>query len=168
MLKYLVKRIAVALFTVWVTTVAVSMLIHVVPGDPVRIMYAQSQGTTPQQLEQIRHRLGLDRPLVVQYGMYVNRLVHGDWGTTIRGEQPVLGLLLGRFPNTLLLAASSLLIMAIVGGAVIPLAQGAIADAIGVHHAFLLPLACYAYIVFYGVRGSRAGRARPENEESEP
>jgi len=65
-------------------------------------------------------------------------------------------------------AASSLLIMAIVGGAVIPLAQGAIADAIGVHHAFLLPLACYAYIVFYGVRGSRAGRARPENEESEP
>jgi len=115
MLKYLVKRIAVALFTVWVTTVAVSMLIHVVPGDPVRIMYAQSQGTTPQQLEQIRHRLGLDRPLVVQYGMYVNRLVHGDWGTTIRGEQPVLGLLLGRFPNTLLLAASSLLIAAVIG-----------------------------------------------------
>ena len=52
-------------------------------------------------------------------------------------------------------AASSLLIMAIVGGAVIPLAQGAIADTIGVHHAFLLPLACYAYIAFYGFVGSR-------------
>lgn len=60
-------------------------------------------------------------------------------------------------------AASSLLIMAIVGGAVIPLAQGKIADTIGVHHAFLLPLACYAYIVFYGFVGSRI-RSAPEPE----
>ncbi|HET8554579.1 MAG TPA: sugar MFS transporter [Rhodanobacteraceae bacterium] len=50
---------------------------------------------------------------------------------------------------------SSLLVMAIVGGALIPLAQGAIADRIGVHHAFVLPLTCYAYIVFYGLKGSR-------------
>ncbi|HET7557743.1 MAG TPA: sugar MFS transporter [Rhodanobacteraceae bacterium] len=50
---------------------------------------------------------------------------------------------------------SSLLVMAIVGGAVIPLTQGALADRIGVQHAFVLPLACYAYIVFYGLRGSR-------------
>ena len=49
---------------------------------------------------------------------------------------------------------SSLLVMAIVGGAVIPLAQGALADHVGVQHAFVLPLACYAYIVFYGLRGS--------------
>jgi FHS family L-fucose permease-like MFS transporter len=50
---------------------------------------------------------------------------------------------------------SSLLVMAIVGGAVIPLAQGALADQIGVQHAFVLPLLCYAYIVFYGLKGSR-------------
>lgn len=53
--------------------------------------------------------------------------------------------------------ASSLLIMAIVGGALIPLAQGALADVVGVHHAFVLPLLCYAYIVFYGFKGSRRG-----------
>ncbi len=115
MLKYLIKRIAVALLTIWITTIAVSMLIHVVPGDPVRLMYAQSQGTTPEQLEQTRHRLGLDRSLPVQYGMYMNRLLHGDWGKTIRGEQPVLGLLLHRFPNTLLLAGTSLFIAAVIG-----------------------------------------------------
>lgn len=57
-------------------------------------------------------------------------------------------------------SASSLMIMAIVGGAVIPLAQGAIADTIGLHHAFLLPLACYVYIVFYGFRGSALDPAR--------
>lgn len=50
---------------------------------------------------------------------------------------------------------SSLLVMAIVGGAVVPLLQGALADRIGVQHAFVLPLLCYAYIVFYSLKGSR-------------
>lgn len=62
--------------------------------------------------------------------------------------------------------ASSLLIMAIVGGAIIPLLQGLLADRIGIQSAFLLPLACYAYIAWYGLRGSRlpediAGEAPP-------
>ena len=51
--------------------------------------------------------------------------------------------------------ASSLLVMAIVGGAIVPLAQGALADAFGVHHAFVLPLLCYLYIVFYAFNGSK-------------
>ena len=51
--------------------------------------------------------------------------------------------------------ASSLLIMAIVGGAIIPLLQGMLADRVGIQHAFVLPLACYAYILWYGLRGSR-------------
>ncbi len=51
--------------------------------------------------------------------------------------------------------ASSLMIMGIVGGALIPVAQGWLADQIGVHHAFVLPLLCYAYIVFYGFKGSK-------------
>lgn len=50
--------------------------------------------------------------------------------------------------------ASSLLIMAIVGGALLPLAQGVLADHLGIQHAFVLPLLCYGYIVFYGLRGS--------------
>ena len=50
---------------------------------------------------------------------------------------------------------SSLLVMAIVGGAVIPLLQGVLADHVGVHHAFVLPLLCYAYIAFYSLKGSR-------------
>ncbi|HJU26601.1 MAG TPA: glucose/galactose MFS transporter, partial [Rhodanobacteraceae bacterium] len=56
---------------------------------------------------------------------------------------------------------SSLLVMAIVGGAVVPLLQGALADRIGVQPAFVLPLLCYAYIVFYGLRGSRLEQAAP-------
>jgi FHS family L-fucose permease-like MFS transporter len=51
--------------------------------------------------------------------------------------------------------ASGLLVQAIVGGAIIPVAQGAIADKIGIHHCFILPLLCYLFIVYYGFRGSR-------------
>ena len=55
---------------------------------------------------------------------------------------------------------SGLLIMAIVGGAIIPLAQGAIADKIGIHHAFFLPVICYLYILFFALSGSRPNSER--------
>jgi len=115
MARFLVQRLLAALLTIFVTTVAVSMLIHLVPGDPVRIMFAQSQGTTPEQLEAVRARLGLDRPLIEQYFTYLGRVLQGDLGVTIRGEQPVLELLLLRLPNTLILAASALLIASVIG-----------------------------------------------------
>lgn len=115
MANYLLRRVFAAVMTIWVTTIAVSMLIHVVPGDPVQIMYAQSQGTTPEQLEQIRHALGLDRSIFEQYFMYMGRLLHGDLGHTIRGEQPVLDLLMLRLPYTLLLAGTALVISVAIG-----------------------------------------------------
>jgi ABC-type dipeptide/oligopeptide/nickel transport system permease component len=115
MARFLYQRILAGILTILVTTVAVSMLIHVVPGDPVQIMFAQSQGTTPEQLEEVRSRLGLDQPLVIQYFNYMGRVLHGDLGNTIRGEQPVLELLLLRLPNTLILAATALLIAATIG-----------------------------------------------------
>jgi FHS family L-fucose permease-like MFS transporter len=49
---------------------------------------------------------------------------------------------------------SGLMVMAIVGGAIIPVAEGALADRIGIHHAFILPALCYVYIAFYGFKGS--------------
>ncbi len=51
MSAYIARRVLSGLFTLWVVTVAVSLLIHLVPGDPVRIMYAQSQSTGPEQIE---------------------------------------------------------------------------------------------------------------------
>jgi len=115
MTGYLTRRLLAAVLTIWVTTVAVSMLIHLVPGDPVQIMYAQSQGTTEEQLEAIRAELGLDRPVWEQYVMYLGRVLSGDLGETIRGEQPVLELLLLRLPNTLALAGAALVIAIAIG-----------------------------------------------------
>jgi FHS family L-fucose permease-like MFS transporter len=51
--------------------------------------------------------------------------------------------------------ASGLLVQAIVGGAIIPVIQGAIADRIGIHHCFILPMLCYLFIIYYGFVGSR-------------
>ncbi len=115
MTGYLIRRILAAVITIWVTTVAVSMLIHLVPGDPVQIMYAQSQGTTQEQLEAIRSHLGLDQPVYKQYLLYMERVLSGDLGKTIRGEQPVLDLILLRLPYTLALAGSALLIAILMG-----------------------------------------------------
>jgi MFS transporter, FHS family, L-fucose permease len=55
---------------------------------------------------------------------------------------------------------SGVMIMAIVGGAIIPVMQGAVADRIGIHHAFFLPVLCYLYILFFALSGSRPNSQR--------
>ncbi len=84
---------------------------------------------------------------VVLIGMFNSIMFPTIFALGIEGLGPLTG------------KASSLLIMAIVGGALIPYVQGALADRIGLHHAFVLPLLCYGYIVFYGLRGSRRSEA---------
>jgi peptide/nickel transport system permease protein len=115
MWKYIVKRVLLSVVTLFITTIAVAYLIHLIPGDPVRLMYAQSQGTTPEQLELVRQNLGLDRPIHEQYVMFISKIVRGDFGRTIRGDQPVLDLLLTRLPNTLLLTVAALLVAIVIG-----------------------------------------------------
>ncbi|EAU47215.1 ABC transporter permease [Salipiger bermudensis] len=112
--KFILQRLFAALVTIWIATIAVTILIHLVPGDPVRIMYGSFQ-TTPEELEAIRVRLGLDQPIWTQYLMYLERLVQGDLGRSIVGDQPVLDVLLTRFPATLALTVSSLAIAIVVG-----------------------------------------------------
>lgn len=115
MLDFIARRLGMGLLTVFATTVAVTLLIHLVPGDPVQIMYAQSQSTTPEQIEAIRRNLGLDQPIPVQYLRFLERLAVGDLGHTIRGQQPVLDVILQRLPNTLLLATTAMLLAILVG-----------------------------------------------------
>lgn len=115
MWRFLGTRIAMGALTIWITTILVTLLIHAVPGDPVQIMYAQSQGTTPEQIEEVRRSLGLDRSIPVQYAMFIERLAQGDLGNTIRGGQPVLDVILQRLPNTLLLACAAMFIAILIG-----------------------------------------------------
>ena len=115
MIRFLFTKFLLAFFTVFVTTILVTLLIHVVPGDPVQIMFAQSQGSTPEQIEQVRVNLGLDQPIYIQYLNYLDRLSKGDLGKTIRGGQPVLEVIFQRLPNTILLATSAMMIAILLG-----------------------------------------------------
>jgi peptide/nickel transport system permease protein len=112
--RFILQRLVAAAVTIWIATIAVTLLIHVVPGDPVRIMYGSFQ-TTPEELEAIRVRLGLDQPIWTQYFLYLGRLFHGDLGRSIVGDQPVIDILMSRFPATLALTVASLIIAVIVG-----------------------------------------------------
>ena len=130
MTRYLVQRLFSALITIWVTTVIVTMLIHAVPGDPVRIMYAQWQAS-PDQIEAVRQNLGLDKPVYTQYWMFLKRVSKGDLGRSIQGDQPVASILATRFPPTLLLASTSLLIATLIGlslGFIAAYKRGSIVD----------------------------------------
>ena len=115
MIRFLFTKFLLAFFTVFVTTILVTLLIHIVPGDPVQIMFAQSQGSTPEQIEQVRVNLGLDQPIYIQYLNYLDRLSKGDLGKTIRGGQPVLEVIFQRLPNTILLATSAMMIAVLLG-----------------------------------------------------
>jgi peptide/nickel transport system permease protein len=112
--RYILQRLLAAAVTIWIATIAVTLLIHVVPGDPVRIMYGSFQ-TTPEELDAIRVRLGLDQPIWKQYALYIGRLAQGDLGRSIVGDQPVADILMSRFPATLALTLSSLFIAVVVG-----------------------------------------------------
>ncbi len=112
---FLLKKIAPAVLTVFVVILLSGVLIHVVPGDPVTAMMAQTSGTTPEVMAEMRAQLGLDRPVWHQVLIYSIKVLQGDLGSTIRGGEPVARLLLERLPNTLALAASGLTIALSIG-----------------------------------------------------
>ena len=93
-------------------------------------MYAQWQAS-PEQIEAVRQNLGLDKPVPVQYWMFLKRVSRGDLGRSIQGDQPVASILATRFPPTLLLATTSLVIATTIGlslGFIAAYRRGSIVD----------------------------------------
>jgi len=107
------RRLAHGLVVLWGVSVVVFLVLRVVPGDPVLIMFPE--GLSPQRLRAEHAALGLDRPLLIQYGAFVSRALHGDLGDSFRYERPALGLVLQRFPATAQLAAVAMAITILVG-----------------------------------------------------
>src|SRR5256712_13138859 len=93
MLQYLVKRALLAVPTMLAVSVLVFLVLHLVPGDPAAI-FIGDRPATPERLAQIRHVMGLDRPLLIQYGDFLRRLGRGDLGRSIHTNTSVLAGLL--------------------------------------------------------------------------
>jgi ABC-type dipeptide/oligopeptide/nickel transport system permease component len=111
MIRYFSLRLSLALPTIWLIVTMVFMLAHLVPGDPVQQMLGE--GARAEDLQNLRHSLGLDLPMRVQYQRYLGGLLHGDLGQSFRFQQPVSRLVLSRYPATLELAFVALIVCAV-------------------------------------------------------
>lgn len=89
------------------------LLIHLVPGDPVEVMLGESANMADRAA--LRADLGLDKPLIQQFGSYLAKLAHGDFGQSIHTKTPIIDLIKTRYPATVKLALLSLIIGLVVG-----------------------------------------------------
>jgi peptide/nickel transport system permease protein len=112
MCLYLIRRFFQALFSIAGVSTIVFFALHLT-GDPVRLMVPPD--ATLKDMEILRHELGLDRPLHVQYLEFFENLLQGDLGHSYVQNRPVLHIILERFPYTAKLAVTALLISMIVG-----------------------------------------------------
>lgn len=95
-------------------SIAVFMLVHLLPGDPVQIML-NGTNASEEQRSSLRHQLGLDRPMVEQYLHFMSRAVQGDFGRSIRTQSVVLTEIRGAFPDTLKLTIAGMLVALVFG-----------------------------------------------------
>jgi peptide/nickel transport system permease protein len=102
------RRFLYTLPVLWLVVTAVFLLIHLVPGDPIAQMLGE--GATASDISALRHGYGFDLPLPVQYTRYLTGVAHADLGQSLRLRESVLHLIAQRYPYTVALAASALLI----------------------------------------------------------
>ena len=128
-LDYFGRRLVSALVTLFGITLVVFLLIHLVPGDPARTLLGPH--ATAGELAAVHREWGLNRPIWVQYGLYMSRLLRGDFGTSLFYRVPVSQLVLQRLLPTLLLmlfAAVLALVLALPLAAVAAILKGRIGD----------------------------------------
>lgn len=113
MIRFLARRIAFGAGVLLVLSAFVFFLFFVAPGDPARMIAGDK--ATETQLEMIRKNLGVDRPVIVQYGTFLSRALVGDLGFSYRNQQPVAQIIVRRIPATLSLVAGAALLWLAIG-----------------------------------------------------
>ncbi|MEM4971123.1 MAG: ABC transporter permease [Sulfolobales archaeon] len=126
---YIVKRSLAAIPTLIGAATLIFFLVRVLPGDPVHILAGEQ--TSPEIIERLRSEFGLDKPIYIQYFLYLKSIFTLDFGTSYRTYTPVISEILSRFPNTVILALSAMAIsisLGIVLGIIMALRAGTILD----------------------------------------
>ena len=106
--SFLLRRFLLLLPVLLGVCTLVFAFIHLIPGDPVQVMLGD--GANAADVADLRSQLGLDRPLLDQYGHFIRGLAAGNLGSSFRFREPVFSLILSRYPATLLLALTSMLL----------------------------------------------------------
>jgi len=113
MFAYVLRRLLSATPTLFGVTVAVFMFVHLLPGDPAQLMAGIQ--ATQETVQLMRHALGLDQPLWVQYGIYLGNLLHGTLGVSNRDSVPVSTHIIQAFGPTLALTLAAMLVAIAIG-----------------------------------------------------
>ena len=108
MLRYLARRLALTIPVLLGVATLVFALIHLIPGDPAQAMLGET--ASEEDVQGLRERLGLDQPLLQQYGGFLRGAVRGDLGRSLRTDEPVTQAILDRLPATLELAAAAMIV----------------------------------------------------------
>lgn len=111
--QYFLRRVIQAISLLFLASMVVFLLIHVPPGDPVRLMMGEQ--SSDEKVEAVRASMGLDKPLPQQYLIFLSRLVQGNLGTSIRATRPVSELVGFALPATLELTGTTVLIALLIG-----------------------------------------------------
>lgn len=106
MSTYFMNRLLLTIPVVFGVSILVFCMLHLVPGDPVMVMFAET-GASGRQIEEVRQRLGLNDPLPVQYFRYITRAARGDLGESLWGGRRVSDMIREAFPTTLELTLAS-------------------------------------------------------------
>lgn len=108
MVTFLVRRLLFMIPVALLVSFVTFMIIHLIPGDPARVLLGES--ATPQTVVALRHQLGLDKPLLTQYVLWLGQALHGNLGQSIQLQQPVTQAILQRLPVTAELGVISLVV----------------------------------------------------------
>ena len=108
MFGYIARRLVQLVFVLIGVSVITFLIMFLIPGDPAYLLAGKN--ATPQRVAEIRVQLGLNRPIYVQYGRFVDRLAHGNFGESYQFERPVRQMLQSAIPNTAQLAVAAVLI----------------------------------------------------------
>jgi len=111
----IVSRLAQGIGLVLAVVVLNFVLVHTAPGDPVETIAGACGGMSPELMAQLRTQYGLDRPLPVQLGVYLDKVLHGDLGYSYFFNLPVSKLILERLPATLLLVLGAVVVAFLLG-----------------------------------------------------
>ncbi len=111
---YVLKRAAQALVVLWLAYTLAFFLLNILPGDAA-LARMGDMGLDPEQIEQIRISLGLDKPLIVRYGEQIFSILQGDFGSSYRDRQPVLGVVMTALPKTFAIAVPAILLGLVAG-----------------------------------------------------
>lgn len=110
---YVARRLLFSVFVLWGAITVVFIVLRLVPADPAQMILGSD--ATAAELAALRAKLGLDQPLIIQYGSYLLDIVRGDFGDSFRLQQPAMELVLERFPATATLAVSALVVAIVIG-----------------------------------------------------